>query len=48
MFEALQRYRMLNGKVLPTVMVMEEAHTFVKRYKSDAENQNAAAICCQV
>ncbi len=47
-FETLQRYRKLNdGKVLPTVMVMEEAHSFVQRYKS-AEDQNAAAICCQV
>jgi DNA helicase HerA-like ATPase len=47
--EALQRYRKLNqGKTLPTVLVMEEAHTFIKRYKDDAENQNAATICCQV
>jgi uncharacterized protein len=47
--EALQRYRRLNdGKTLPTVLVMEEAHTFVKRYKEDAENENAAAICAQV
>lgn len=47
--EALQRYRRLNGgKVLPTVLVMEEAHTFIKRYTDDSENQNSAAICCQV
>lgn len=47
--EALQRYRKLNkGKTLPTVLVMEEAHTFIKRYNDDAENQNSAAICCQV
>lgn len=47
--EALQRYRKLNdGEVLPTVLVMEEAHTFVKRYKEDAENQSTAAICCKV
>lgn len=47
--EALQRYRKLHhGKTLPTVMVMEEAHTFIKRYHDDAENQNSAAICCQV
>jgi DNA helicase HerA-like ATPase len=32
----------------PTVLVMEEAHTFVKRYKDDAENQDAASVCCQV
>ena len=47
--ESLQRYRKLNhGKTLPTVLVMEEAHTFIKRYQDDAENQNTAAICCQV
>lgn len=47
--EALQRYRKLqHGKTLPTVMVMEEAHTFIKRYHDDAENQSSAAICCQV
>jgi len=47
--EALQRYRKLSqGKTLPTVLVMEEAHTFIKRYHDDAENQNSAAICCQV
>jgi hypothetical protein len=49
-FEALQRYRKLdkNKKTLPTVLVAEEAHTFIKRYKEDAENQNAAGICTQV
>ena len=47
-FEALQRYVKLNGVVLPTVLVMEEAHTFIKRYREDAENQDAAGICCQV
>ncbi len=47
--EALQRYRKLNsGKTLPTVLVMEEAHTFIRRYADDAENHNSAAICCQV
>ncbi|KAB2892289.1 MAG: ATP-binding protein [Desulfobulbaceae bacterium] len=47
-FEALQRYRKLNGEVLPTVLVMEEAHTFIKRYKDDIENYDAATVCCQV
>jgi len=47
-FESLQRYRKLNGKSLPTVLVMEEAHTFVKRYREDLENQNASSICCQI
>ncbi len=47
-FEALQRYRKLHHVALPTVMVMEEAHIFVKRYNDDLDNQNAASICCQV
>lgn len=47
-FEALQRYVKLKGVALPTVLVMEEAHTFIKRYKEDIENQDAASICCQV
>jgi hypothetical protein len=47
-FEALQRYRKINGVSLPTVLVMEEAHTFVRRYKEDMENHDVAAICCQV
>jgi uncharacterized protein len=49
-FESLQRYRRLDKekKTLPTVLVLEEAHTFVKRYKDDAENHDAATMCCQV
>lgn len=50
-FEALQRYRKNNNnehKVLPTVLVVEEAHTFVRHYKDEGENQGAATICCKV
>lgn len=47
-FESLQRYRRLNNKSLPTVLVAEEAHTFIKRYRDDSENQDVAAVCCQV
>jgi uncharacterized protein len=49
-FEALQRYRKSNRnhKVLPTVLVMEEAHTYVRRYLDDVENHDATAICCKV
>ncbi len=48
-FEALQRYAKLNnGQTLPTVLVMEEAHTFIKRYKEDVDYNDAAAVCCQV
>lgn len=47
-FEALQRYRKLNRIALPTVLVMEEAHTFIKRYRDDVESYDAASVCCQV
>lgn len=49
-FEALQRYRISDpeGKTLPTVLVMEEAHTFIRRYREDAEEPSSAAICCRV
>lgn len=47
--EALQRYRRMNsGKTLPTVLVMEEAHTFIKRFSGDADNSTAAHMCSQV
>ena len=47
--EALQRYRRQhNGEVLPTVLVMEEAHTFIKKYNADMENENANAMCTKV
>jgi DNA helicase HerA-like ATPase len=47
-FEALQRFRRVKGVALPTVLVMEEAHTFIKRYKDDVDNHDAATVCCQV
>ena len=47
-FEFLQRYRKLHAKTFPTVLVMEEAHTFVKRYREDSEDHNFSAICCQI
>lgn len=47
-FEAQQRYLRLNKQCLPTVLVMEEAHYFVKRYNDDAENAGPASQCCKV
>ena len=48
-FEALQRHMRLKNVSLPTVLVMEEAHTFVKRNTiENAENRDVAAICCQI
>ncbi|MDE0151008.1 MAG: DUF87 domain-containing protein [Bdellovibrionales bacterium] len=48
-FEALQRYK--NGgnrKPLPTVLVMEEAHTFIQKYRKDSEEFSASRICTEV
>lgn len=46
-FEALQRYRRKTGKQLPTVMVLEEAHTFVSRYSQSSDDSSPARMCCQ-
>jgi hypothetical protein len=47
-FEALQRYRKISSKSLPTVLVMEEAHTFIKRYREETDHNEASIVCCQV
>ena len=47
-FEAQQRYLKLNKACLPTVLVMEEAHYFVKRYNDYAENTGPTTHCCIV
>jgi len=47
--EALQRYRRLNsGNTLPTTLVMEEAHTFIRRYASDSDESPIHFTCTQV
>ncbi len=45
--EASQRYVREHGHALPTVIVMEEAHTFIKRYREDGDVQDAARLCSQ-
>jgi uncharacterized protein len=49
-FEALQRYRKLNTnhQCLPTVLVVEEAHNFIKRYNDNSEEESAQEMCCHV
>ena len=47
-FEALQRYKEKNQKSLPTVLVMEEAHTFIKKYKQDAEDFTTSRLCTEI
>lgn len=47
-FEATQRYRKLNDKELPTVLVLEEAHTFVKRgAEEESEIPTPSRMCRQ-
>ena len=47
--EALQRYRKHHeGRTLPTTLVMEEAHTFIKRYNTDNEEGTATEMCAKV
>jgi hypothetical protein len=46
--EALQRYRRVNkGAILPTTLVMEEAHNFIKGYHGDSDEISATALCTQ-
>jgi len=46
-FEALQRYRRDNGKELPTVLVLEEAHTFVHKSLASDTAPAAGRVCCR-
>lgn len=48
-FESLQRYRRshLNGQTLPTVLVLEEAHTFVRRGKEDDGPASSPTQLCR-
>ena len=48
-FESLQRYRRNNpeGRSLPTVLVLEEAHTFVKRSKEDDSTVGSPSQLCR-
>lgn len=46
-FEALQRYRKNTKEVLPTTLVVEEAHNFIKRYNTDHDEISASRLCAQ-
>lgn len=46
-FEAVQRYRKIYGKELPTVLVLEEAHTFVHRGTENEEGTPTPAQMCR-
>jgi uncharacterized protein len=46
-FEAIQRFRKLHGSELPTVLVLEEAHTFIQRGHPDEQSAITAATMCR-
>jgi len=46
-FEATQRYRKLNTVELPTVLVLEEAHTFVRRSGEEEQATISPAQMCR-
>jgi hypothetical protein len=46
-FEALQRYRRINEKELPTVLVLEEAHSFIRRQVQDDSDLASPARMCR-
>ena len=47
--ESLQRYKKVNGgKTLPTTLVMEEAHTFIRRYAINTDEMPISSMCTQV
>ncbi|TDH26786.1 DUF87 domain-containing protein [Segetibacter sp. 3557_3] len=46
-FEAVQRYRRRNEKVLPTVLMLEEAHNFIKKTFSAPEELSTSEVCSQ-
>ena len=49
MFEASQRYRKHReeGEALPTVLILEEAHTFIKRGRDDDDGLPSATRLCR-
>jgi hypothetical protein len=45
-FEAIQRYRRINGNELPTVIVLEEAHTFIRNNTN--QEVRSSQLCVEV
>lgn len=47
-FETAQRYRRLHSELLPTVIVLEEAHNFVQRQGSDVSEAASSVRCRRI
>lgn len=46
-FESLQRYRRLHSQELPTVLVLEEAHNFIRRGEKNFDGISSAVSVCR-
>ena len=46
-FEAVQRHRRLTNYELPTVLVLDEAHTFINEELASDSSDSAARTCCR-
>jgi DNA helicase HerA-like ATPase len=44
-FEAHQRYRRINGSILPTTLVVEEAHNFIRWHSEETDEITANSLC---
>ena len=47
-FEAHHRYKKETDHTLPTVLVIDEAHNFIKRYNTEDENISSQRLCTQI
>ena len=47
-FESHQRYKKIYGEILPSVLVVDEAHNFIRRYETDDDNISAQRLCTQI
>jgi uncharacterized protein len=45
LFEALQRHRRVQGQALPTALVLEEAHTFVRQHGFNEDHTTPGELC---
>ena len=47
-FEAHHRYKKTNGEVLPTVLVVDEAHNLIKAYETNDDTISSQQLCTQI
>jgi len=47
-FEAHHRYKKLNGEIIPSALVVDEAHNLIKRYETDDDDISSQRLCSQI